>query len=146
MAGRGPAPKPASERRNRTEPSRGDWVDLKPLTKPILPALPRRAKGTGVWSARTRRMYDGWRADPVTQTYGETEIAAVLELAHLQEELSRGKLSLAPEIRQRADGLGLTLKGKRDLRFRIVTDEPEAPPRRAPAVRSGRRARLSVVK
>lgn len=146
MAGRGPAPKPQAERRNRTAPSRGDWVDLHPLSGPLLPTLPKRAKGTGSWSSRTRALYDGWRKDPVTQTYGEPEIAAVVELAHLQEEVSRGRVSLATEVRQRADGLALTLKGKRDLRFNVLTEPQEEAPK--PAVKSSggdRRARLSLV-
>lgn len=144
MAGRGPAPKPAKERRNFTPPSRGDWVDLDPLKKPCLPPLPKRGKGR--WSVRTKRAYEGWRKDPVTQTFGENEIAATIELAFLQEELSRGKLSLASEIRQRADGLGLTLKGKRDLRFRIKQDEQPEPQKPRASKASGRRAHLTAVK
>ncbi len=147
MPGRGPAPKAPEERRNRAAKARGDWIDVHPLDRPVLPALPKRAKGAGSWSQRTRAMYEGWRADPVTATFGATEIAAVIELAHLQEEVSRGRISLATEVRQRMDGLGLTLKGKRDLRFRVVKPEAEEAPRvQLKAVDSARRARLSVVK
>jgi hypothetical protein len=120
MAGRGRAPKLPDERRNRSEPQRGEWIELRPLERPVLPALPRRGRGEGQWSPRTRRVYEGWRSDPVTATFGRNEIAATVELAFLQEELARGKVALASEIRQRADGLGLPLKGKRDLRFRVV--------------------------
>ena len=141
MAGRGPAPKDPAERRNRTPPSRGEWVDL--------PPLPKRAKGEGPWSARTRRLYNGWRKDPVTQTYGEAEISAAVELAYLQEELVRGKVTMASEVRQRMDGLGLTPKGKRDLRFRVVEEtqaEEQVRRPRARSPRSDRRARLTLVK
>lgn len=147
MAGRGPAPKPPEDRRNTTKPQRGDWVDVPPLDKPVLKPLPKRAKGTGVWSARTRKVFEGWRADPVTALFGDAELAAVVELAYLQEEVSRGKLSLAAEVRQRADGLALTLKGKRDLRFRLVEAKAgeEQEPRRSPRV-TKRRAHLTAVK
>lgn len=92
-------------------------------------------------------MFEGWRMDPVTTTYGPTEVAAVLELAFLQEEVSRGTTSLATEVRQRSDGLGLTLKGKRDLRFRVVEPGQDEPQRRKASSAGGsRRARLTVVK
>lgn len=148
MAGRGPAPKAPEDRRNKTSPQRGEWVTLQPLSEPVLPAqLPKRAKGAGGWSARTKRLYSGWRQDPVTATYGENEKAAVVELAFLQEELARGELKLAAEVRQRLDGLGLTMKGKRDLRFRVAepdTEEAPKPPARRRA--SARRAHLQAVR
>lgn len=146
MAGNGPAP--AETRRRRNDPARGDWTDLEPLKKPVLPALPKRLKGEGRWSSRTRHLYDGWRWDPVTQVYGENEIAAVVELAYLQEDLSRGTLTIASEVRLRMDGLGLTPKGKRDLRYRVLFQtappEPEPSTPRRPR-RSDRRARLELV-
>lgn len=120
MAGRGPAPKPPEQRRRRNAPERGEWVDFPPLQKPVLPVLPKRAKGEGAWSARTRRVWAGWRSDPVTAGYGPSELAAVLELAYLFEEMVRGDLKLLSEIRQWTDRLGLNAKGKRDLRWRVV--------------------------
>lgn len=120
MAGRGPAPKEASQRRRRNEPNRGEWIDL-PATveKPVLPTLPRRPKGMGPWSARTRSAWNQWRKDPATTQFGEADIASALDLAHLHNAWSRGEMRLAPEIRLRMDGLGLTPKGKRDLRWRV---------------------------
>jgi hypothetical protein len=148
MAGRGPAP--ADTRRRANSPARGEWIALEPLRRPVLPMLPKRTKAEGPWSSRTRRLYNGWRQDPVTATFGDNEIAAAIELAHLEEELVRGTTSLASEVRQRMDGLGLTPKGKRDLRFRVLFQKPaDAPPPDEPAPpkrpTSGRRARLSVV-
>jgi hypothetical protein len=150
MAGRGPAP--AETRRRANTPARGDWIDLQPLRKRVLPPLPKRAKGEGQWSPRTRRLYEGWRHDPVTATFGPNEIAAALEVAYLEEELVAGTNSLASEIRQRLDGLGLTPKGKRDLRYRVLfqrpADAPDDPaPKPAPArpKRTDRRSRLSLV-
>lgn len=146
MAGQGPAP--AEKRRRRNIPARGEWVDLPPLTKPILPTLPRRAKRAGGWSARTRSAWKAWRTDPVTTQYGPAEIQAAIDLAYLYEEMVRGKLSLLPEIRQMQDRLGLNPKGKRDLRWRVpASPEVEATAKAAkPLARSGRRARLELVK
>jgi hypothetical protein len=130
VAGQGFAPKPKDQRRNRTEPSRGEWVDLGPLATPVLPELTEL-------SPRAQALYDAWRADPVTGTFGPSEVAAAVELAHLTDEFESGGdpdlkfQRVSPsELRLRMDGLGLTLKGKRDLRVRLVATEA-APARKA---------------
>lgn len=143
MAGSGPAPKLPDERRNRTPPSRGEWVDLEPLETPILPELPRRSKGEGPWPATTRAVWEAWRADPVTSQYTVADIAYALDTIRLHAVMTPASAS---EIRLRMDALGLTPKGKRDLRWRVVEDAPKAEQPRTPAKTSRRRARLSVVK
>jgi hypothetical protein len=130
MAGRGPAP--AENRRRSNEPARGEWIDLPLLDpkKPVLPALPKRAKGDGPWSARTRSAWKAWREDPATTQYGPAEVQAAIDLAYLHDEWARGGGSkIAVEVRQRMDGLGLTPKGKRDLRWRAASavGEPDGP-------------------
>lgn len=130
MAGRGPAPKDPAQRRRRNQPTRGEWVDLPALAKPVLPAkLPARGRGAGNWSARTRAAWKAWREDPATGMYGPAELAAAIELAWLFEEAVRGKEKQS-EVRLRMDGLGLTPKGKRDLRWRPPSEraEPDAAP------------------
>lgn len=145
MAGTGPAPKLPHERRNRVPPQRGEWVDLKPLDTPVLPSLPKRERGSGTWSARTKAAWKAWREDPVTSQYGPADTQAALDLVFLYEEWVRGNLSLTTEVRHLRDRLGLNPKGKRDLRWRIVEKKAEAP-RRTSSTNSQRRARLSVVK
>lgn len=113
MAGRGPAPKPASQRRNRSKPQRGDWIDLPDLEEPLLPPLP-----LGEWSERTQSAWEAWRSDPATSQYGPAEISNAIDLAYVFEQWVQGDARLAAEIRLRQDGLGLTPKGKRDLRWR----------------------------
>ena len=141
MPGTGPAP---SEKRRRTnEPARGDWVELGPLEKSVLPDLPRRAKGEGAWPAMTRLAWESWRQDPVTSQYSISDIAYALDTIRLHAVMTP---STAGEVRLRMDALGLTPKGKRDNRWRITTDppEPEKPKRSS---RSGRRrAHLTAVK
>lgn len=118
MAGRGPAPK--ANRQRRAEPTRGDWVDLAPLARAILPSLPKRQKGTGTWSSRTKTAWAAWRKDAVTAQYSFADIQAAVDLAFLYEDWVREpSVGLANEIRQRQDRLGLNPKGKRDLRWRV---------------------------
>lgn len=123
MAGQGPPP--ADKRRRRNEPARGDWVDLRKLDKPVLPALPKRPAKTGGWSARTRAAWKSWREDAVTAQYGPADIQAAIDLAFLYEDWVRGEQQLAAEIRQRQDRLGLNPKGKRDLRWRAPHQMPD---------------------
>jgi hypothetical protein len=90
-------------------------VDLEPLEKPLLPPLPEREGG---WLERTVEMWEAWRSDPVTSQYGPADVAAIKDLARLFEDPK-----VAPnELRLRMDGLGLTPKGKRDLRWRTPAE------------------------
>jgi len=134
MAGRGPAPKPKEQRRNRGAPARGEWVDLPAVDDPILPELPKRPRGTGRWHARTAAAWAAWRRDPATTQYGPAEVAAALELAWLHTDSIVDGEPKASEIRLRMDGLGLTAKGKRDLRWRAPTEHAaeDVKPDRAP--------------
>jgi hypothetical protein len=135
MAGRGPAPKDPGQRRRRNEPARGEWVELEALKGPVLPLLPKRGKGEGSWSPRTRAVWAAWRADPATSQYGPAEVAAAVELAWIFEAAVRGE-ERASEVRLRMDGLGLSAKGKRDLRWRSPTEQkPSAAPVRLAEVR-----------
>lgn len=110
MAGHGRAPKPRDQRRNGHAPQRGEWVDLPPLEKPVLPGARRG------WSQHVKALWEAWRSDPVTSQYGPADLAAVGELARLFDDLQPN------EQRLRMDGLGLTPKGKRDLRWRTPNE------------------------
>jgi hypothetical protein len=115
VAGRGPAPKSFEQRRNHHEPQRGEWTPLPPLTKAVLPALPR-----DTWSERTKRAWEAWRKDPATGMYGPAEVQLAIDLAYVYEQwVGEATASLAAEIRQRQDGLGLSPKGKQDRRWRV---------------------------
>lgn len=112
MAGRGPAPK-EGPRHGREPRARGEWVDLPPVSR-AAPKLPR-----GTWPARTKKAWGSWWADPASTQWSEADEGAVVELAYLHAELANGRVSMASEVRLRMDILGLTQKGKRDLRWRI---------------------------
>lgn len=123
----GPAPKDPSQRRRRNAPARGEWVDLPELTKPVLPELPE-----GDWSKRTQEAWALWRSDPATSQYSSAGIAQAINLLHLFEGWVRGDEKYS-EVRLTMDGLGLTPKGKRDLRWRAPQETKDEPQRERPA-------------
>lgn len=92
----------------------------------ILPALsdlpkpePHKETGRRVWCARTKAAWSRWRDDPATRQFGPAEIQGAIDALFLYEEMVCGSTKLAPEVRLRLDGLGLTAKGKRDLRWKV---------------------------
>jgi hypothetical protein len=129
----GPAPKDKSQRAHRAQPTFGEWVTIPPLSEPVLPELPPARVGqvltsemTAVdfespWHPSTKAIWSVWRTDWVTGIYTDTEVGMALALANLWDDASRnGKAALWSECRQWMDRLGLTLKGKRDLRLRAA--------------------------
>ncbi|MEK6327496.1 MAG: hypothetical protein AABM66_08245 [Actinomycetota bacterium] len=139
----GPAPKQPSERRRRNPPAGGEWIEL-PATveKPILPPLPRRSKGR--WSTVTRATWEAWRIDPATTQYTPADISFALHTIRLVElGHAMPTAALLAEIRLRMDGLGLTAKGKRYLRWRVadpaeVVELARRKPRKRPHLMAAR--------
>ncbi len=112
-------------------------MDLEPLKKPVLPPLPG-----GAWDDEVRDLWNAWRKDPVTSQYSEADVAFALETIRSRQRRPND----LSEFRLRCDILGLTPKGKRDLRWRVGSDEPEEPKKRSTKKSAAsRRARLSVV-
>jgi hypothetical protein len=116
----GPPPKDRSARRRRNAPAGGEWVDLPPVDKQVIRALPRRS-GEGAWSARARATWGAWGRDPATTQWSPADVAYAIDTLYLVDLCARRPTSsLAAEIRLRMDGLGLTPKGKRNLRWRVA--------------------------
>jgi hypothetical protein len=131
----GPPSKQPWERRRRNAPALGEWIELPAsVEKPVLPPLPRRSKGR--WSARTRATWNAWRRDPPTTQYTPADVWYAIDTAYLLEQAhTRGTAALFAQVRIRMDGLGLTPKGKRYLRWRVaepaeVVDLPASRDRR----------------
>jgi len=129
MAGRGPAPNQNRQRRNK--PARGDWLDLEPLEEPVLPELgdlfvPADGESMPAWMPVTRLLWAAWRQDPVTATWNASDTAFAVDTILLH---AAAAVKSANEIRLRMESLGLTPKGRRDLRLRLMedSDEPEEP-------------------
>lgn len=103
----------------------------------MLPELPPRDGEEG-WSPTTLLMWEAWRQDPVTAQWSPSDVAYALDTIRLYEGMTP---SGANEVRIRMDGLGLTPKGKRDLRWRVpqpaqvVSIESARPERKSAAER-----------
>jgi hypothetical protein len=97
------------QRRRRNEPLRGEWVDLEPLEEPVLPEYDE------AWQVQ-EWMWDAWRSSPETGQYGDADITSIRYLAAEFYDLPPAqRLALM-------DKLGLTPKGKRDLRWRTPNE------------------------
>ena len=106
----GPFPKFPEQRRNRTKPTRGEWINLPPLKEPVLPPARRQ------WSANGRRAWAAWRKDRVCALWGPSDV-------HFAMETARQYDSLPPnELRLRQESLGLTPRGRQNLRWRVPAD------------------------
>ena len=144
----GPAPKDAHFRHRGSRTRDGEWLDLEPIDEPILHGLPE-----GEWSPRTLALWEAWRLDPATRAWSPADVAFAVETAYLAEVVqATGKAAHASEFRQRLDSLGLTAKGKRNLRWRVVDASAPASVAPRPAVplardrfKQTRRARLQAV-
>lgn len=120
MAGAGKAPKAPSERRNRTPPQRGEWIELPASAGTKPPALPKRPKGFA-WSPRSKQAWRSWWTDPVSSQWSDGDRDMVLHLLYVHESWVRDPtVSAAAEIRQLRDNLGLSPKGRQDRRWRIL--------------------------
>jgi hypothetical protein len=113
--------KDPAKRINNHPPARGEWVDLEPLTLPILPAYPTH------WYQRALRpfvvpkwVWDLWRSDPVTSQWSPGDLATALELGERYYRLKD-----ADRLRIQTY-LGLNARGRRELRWRNASETVSA--------------------
>lgn len=132
MPGQGAAPKLPEQRRNRVAPQRGEWIEI-PNVGLGAPAPDPE------WNAETVAAWESWWNDPASTQWTAADVGSVRYLAKL---FDLGSVTIANEMRLRMDGLGLTQKGKRDMRWRVVEVEEEVEPKK-PA--KSRRRTLNVV-
>src|SRR5262252_9408504 len=113
----GPAPKDPKQRRRSNPPVRGEWIDLDEprLAEPAQPALSVVAEWRS-WDDDACRRWDTWRHDPAATFWTDGDVEYALETLVVYEA---DPVPWA-EISRRRDRLGLTPKGKRDLRYRIT--------------------------
>jgi hypothetical protein len=114
---RGPAPKPNAERRNAHEHAAVVPRRLRPGRE-----LPR---GLGITTAGARRFWKVWSTAPQTQTWAETDWAELEITTKLVDELFRGELKFAAEIRMRTAKWGATTEDRARLRM-TFEDQDEA--------------------
>jgi hypothetical protein len=130
MAGRGPAPKATGRRRRGALPSRGEWQLIPPESDIEVPDMPEHPKG-GPWLSSSERHWAGWWHDGASTTWTSADVVALEVVLLLTDDIGRGELKYAAELRLRLDGLRLSQKGKRDLRFQVtapVDPEPATGP------------------
>ena len=115
-----PPPKDARARRRYNAPAGGEWLDLFLVTKPVLEELPARF-GAGDWSRWASEVWESWRQDPASTQWTPADVHYALDTLSLVDACAgKPRPAFAAEIRLRMDGLGLTPKGKRNLRWRVV--------------------------
>lgn len=141
MPGRGPAPKPAEERRRRN-------VDPYPAAQVAGddqvrgPELPDDIE----WPAATREWWDTWRRSPQAQMFVATDWSFLLDTAMLHAEYWLGDRSLAAELRLRMAKFGTTPEDRMRLRLSIKdTPADQAPAPAQPRKAAARRSRLLKV-
>lgn len=126
MAGHGPAPKKRANRTNHHAPLRGEWVTLPALPyrgeKPTLP----RVKGGLLES--TKRVWADWWDTPMAHMWNRSDWPVLVQLLLMIDRINRslnssefftGYASMVTESRLLRDALGLTEKGRRDLRWEL---------------------------
>jgi hypothetical protein len=113
-----PAMKDPARRINRVPPSRGEWVDLDPLTEPLLEPYP------AAWYRRDMResaipkwLWDKWREDSVTSQWSPGDHALALELGRRS---LRWRNRAESESAERAN-----THAREQRRLRIVKPEEE---------------------
>lgn len=124
MAGRGRVPKDAEARRGRGPLLRGEWVDLPSKNDGKVPAMPDGPEAG--WAPGTCLAWTAWWSDPASLMWGPADLEALRQLVvlhHTFEVDEKARSTVAREVRQRQDDLGLSLKGKQERRWRVVPDE-----------------------
>lgn len=130
MAGHGPAP--ATERRRRNTPARGDWHPAPgsgwqhgQVPEPPAGLMPETS---AVW----RSWFGSWWAAYWTPEY----LSQITIAIRLYDSVQRGNLKDATELRQAMDGIGATFKGQQDRRWQPPkADAPASVADPAPAGR-----------
>ncbi len=150
-----PGPAPQSLRVRPNVPTRGDWVTL-PAAK--FTGVQPELKGLdleGPLGANAKKAWEWWWGSPMAHQWTEAEWPMLKRMLLLTELINRstrrsitaGLAPLLSELRQLEDRLGISEKGRRDLRWLLPDPNGEEEPkvRRRKASSSEMRKRLTVV-
>lgn len=124
MAGRGPAPKPASRRaRANKDPVALRVVESDPVPQPPLPAVMPNGED---WPLRTVEWWEMWGADPLAEDFRPTDWSELMDCAVIHGAYWSGELKLAGELRLRTAKFGATAEDRARLRIQYAAaDEAE---------------------
>lgn len=130
MAGMGPAPKPAGQRRRRHKAPVEGELPAEGYAGPF-PPLPRSYNVDGerkrvAFLAETRRWHEVWARSPMAATFTNVEWAKLQRLAVLVDVFHRRPLTkgLAAEVRLAEASLGGSPLDRRRLGLKIAPAEP----------------------
>lgn len=128
MAGRGPAPKPAEQRRRRNADPVGSTV-LAKSKRPKGPTL-IQATGRSKWSKQTQAWWNTWRTSPQAAAFLATDWQRLAMLAPLVERYwFQPQTAILAEIRLNEERLGATVVDRQRARMQFDTKDsaPVAP-------------------
>jgi hypothetical protein len=132
MAGRGPAPKPAS-RRVRTDSNPLPVTVLK-FEQSLAPDLPDDVE----WHPRTVAWWQMWQRSPQSDTFTESDWSFLLDTALMHTAMwAKGQWTLAAEVRLRVAKFGATPEDRARLRM-VFADADEKDEKRAKSAGSAR--------
>ena len=140
MAGRGPAPKPAGERRRRNP-----VAVVESVVVPDAVLRGRELPGEFAWCSQTHKWWDTWRGSAQAQAFTDSDWDFLLDTALLHHLFWEGDRSVAAELRLRVAKFGATPEDR--ARLRMSVGEPPKPgkgavPGAASAGAPERKARL----
>lgn len=110
---------PSANPRNRNQRSY-DWTDV-PNEQFDGPSPDLPSRGRQRWHVETRGWWEAVRRMPHCRLWTDTDWRFALETALLVEDLWRGELNRAAELRLRSAKLGLTHEDRLKSRIRYVT-------------------------
>lgn len=122
MAGRGPAPKPADQRRHRIKDPipTSNLVDDGQLLGPDMETLTGRKD----WPPLVERWYKIWRTSPQAKQFIDTDWQRLGMVAYLYEQfLIEPKGTLLAEIRLNEERLGATVVDRQRARMQVERTE-----------------------
>lgn len=120
MAGRGPAPKPASRRaRANAAPTPLRSLQLVRKPAPELPSLGEDAEGNPIdWHPRTVEWWSMWSESELAKDFTATDWSFLLDTALMHSAMwGKGQWTLAAEVRLRVAKFGATPEDRARLRI-----------------------------
>lgn len=124
MPGRGPAPKPAEQRRRANAPAH-DWRFAEGVGwqhGDVPPAPPKLLK-------ESREAWATWFAAWFAWFWTPEDVPGLRQMIRLYDDVARGARNRAPEMRLEMDAYGITPKGQMERRWKPEkgTEEPAQP-------------------
>jgi len=113
MGGRGPAPKPATSRRTRHKPTRGEWQAM-PGIGWQHGAMPKPPDGL---LAASRVAWTTWMQAWFAAHWTPSDLPGLRKVIQLYDATERGELHRSAELRMSMDNYGITPKGQQDRRW-----------------------------